>query len=221
MCNVVSLGTSTWGLWKCTKVVLPPSLSQAGHKQFLTNIAVVVTILNNVANIVNGVVQAISSDDKVKRRWYHISRHVTLPIAMVLETIVATVYWPLRLFALHLIMQDVAKGRAPIPWEVDVAIHLLPLVNQLYDHYFSGYGSKYRLSHKVSWLIITSLGLAYNRYLHYLIEPNGVQSYPYPFLNVDEPLRSIIFVTVTSISWLYYLMYQMFPPKAKSLRKKD
>ncbi|QLG74162.1 hypothetical protein HG535_0G00470 [Zygotorulaspora mrakii] len=221
LCNVVSVVTSSWGLFKCTKVVLPPSLSQAGHKQFLTNIAVAFTIVNNVANIANHLVQRLAKDAQLKRRWYNISRHVTLPIAMVLESIVATVYWPLRLFALQFIMQDVAKGRAPIPYKVDIAIHLLPLVFQLYDHYLSGYGSRFKLSYKHSWLIITSFGLFYNRYLHFLIVPNTIQSYPYPFLNVDEPLRSVIFVVVTSASCLFYALYQSFTPKAQPLTKRE
>lgn len=219
--NVVSLITSSFGLYQCSLIVLPPTLSQAGHKQFLTNLSVAATILNNVANIVNYFIQR----NKNAKSQYgsdsdFISRHVTLPLALVLESIVTTVYWPLRLFAMELIVQDApSRGASPIPLEVDLSIHLFPIVFLLCDHYLSGSGCKFQLSRLNSWLIITALGMGYNRFLNYLIDPTSIQKYPYPFLNVDEPLKSVIFVAVTSASWMYYLLYQSFPPIRRNYKQ--
>lgn len=216
--NVVSLITSSFGLHQCALIVLPPTLSQAGHKQFLTNLSVAATILNNVANIANYFIQRNkNTKTKYGSESDFISRHVTLPLALVLESIVATVYWPLRLFAMELIVQDApARGASPIPVKVDLSIHLFPIVFLLCDHYLSGSGCKFQLSRLHSWLVITALGLGYNRFLNHLIDPTSIQKYPYPFLNVDEPLKSVIFVAVTSVSWLYFLLYQSFPPIRRS-----
>lgn len=60
-------------------------------------------------------------------------------------------------------------------------------------------------------------------YLAFLIDAGQGQAYPYPFLDVNEPYKSIIFVVVATITWAYYVFYQKFPPKyiKKSAKKGD
>lgn len=211
--NIMCLMISSWGLYWATQLVLPASLKQAGHKQFLTNISVIATQINNVTNIINWFIQRSSTNNVLLTQSDFIARHITLPIALVLETVVPIVYWPLRLFAMNLIMQAIPEDApSPIPISVDLAIHLFPNIFLVSDHYLSGSGLKFKLSNTKAWVIVTALGMAYYKWLSLLIDPKKGQTYPYPFLDVEEPLKSIIFVVVTSFSWGFYTMYQNFPP---------
>lgn len=217
--NAVSAVVVSYGLYSCTSIKLPPSLEKAGHKQFLTNISAAVTVLNNVSNLANYALRRGGAPSGAVEFW---ARHVTLPIALAVESVVASVYWPLRLFAIHLIMVDAPRGdRSPIPLQVDLAIHLAPIVLLLSDHYLSGAGAKFRISKRYAWAIVMVLGFGYKSLLGRLIDPDAGQAFPYPFLNVAEPLRSIIFAIVTSISLLYYLAYQRIPPRSgpKSVKR--
>ncbi|CCK71790.1 uncharacterized protein KNAG_0H03760 [Huiozyma naganishii CBS 8797] len=222
--NVVSAIVCSWGLYHCSCVVLPASLKKAGHKQFLTNISVVVTVINNTANVINWFVQRCAGAEV--QQWKAVSalvsREITLPFALIMETIVPLVYWPLRLFALRLIAQDIPAGmRYPIPISVDLAIHFWPIVFLLGDHYLSGYGSKFKISNGKAWLVITGTGFAYYKFLAALIDVSTGQAYPYPFLNVNEPYRSIIFVFVSTIAWLIFIGYQArVPHQLQRLQKK-
>ncbi|SMN21047.1 similar to Saccharomyces cerevisiae YHR140W Putative integral membrane protein of unknown function [Maudiozyma saulgeensis] len=214
--NVLSLAVGCWGLSHATTLVLPPSLRDAGHKQFLTNISVVATLISNVCNISNYFIQRINLNINLLKFSNFISRHIVLPIALVLETVVPLVYWPLRLFAMKLIMQGVSSGKSPIPISVDLAIHFFPCVFLLCDHYLSGTGKKFIISNRKAWFLVTALGSGYYKYLALLIDPSIGQKYPYPFLDVAEPYKSIIFVCITSLAWSFYVSYQKFPPCTKS-----
>lgn len=202
--NLLVLAVVGQGLYRCSQIQLPPSLASAGHRQFLTNISAAVTLVNSLSNVFDFVVQSA-----VSRLW---ARHFTLPIALVLESVVASVYWPLRLFAMHLILQQPpVPGHSPIPLSVDLSIHLAPVVGLLIDHYWTGQGEKFRVSYKVAWLVVLVLGYGYKCWLELLIKPPA--AYPYPFLNVEEPKRTVIFCTVTSFSMVYYVLYQRHPPR--------
>ncbi|CAI4063956.1 hypothetical protein SKDZ_08G1870 [Saccharomyces kudriavzevii ZP591] len=213
--NTLCLLTSSWGFFRATSVILPPCLSKAGHKQFLTIISIIATIINNAINISNYFIQNNSgSSPQFKAKADFVSRHITLPVSLVLESIVTTVYWPLRLFFVSLIMHGVdSTAKAPFPITVDMAIHLYPILYLLADHYLSGSGLRFKLSNKVAWLIVTSLAFSYFQYLAFLIDAKRGQAYPYPFLDLEEPYKSIIFAVVSIVTWGYYVLYQNFPPK--------
>lgn len=147
-----------------------------------------------------------------------INRHVTLPLALVLESVVATVYWPLRLFAIGLILQG-AKRKSPVPLHIDVSIHLLPILYMLSDYYFTDASERFKIGLAQSWGIIAAVGLAYKSYLSALIDTSTGQKYPYPFLDVPEPYKSVIFVVVTSFGWLFYVAYRALPPRHKVSKK--
>lgn len=215
--NTGCLAVSSWGLFHATRITLPPSLKDAGHKQFLTNISVVLTIINNLCNIVNWFFQRCDLNVNLLEFFNFISRDITLPVALVMESIVPVVYWPLRLFALKLIMQGIGSSKSPIPISVDLSIHLFPSIFLLGDHYLSGSGLKFKISNVKAWFIVTILGIGYYQYLSLLIDPTSGQHYPYPFLDVDEPYKSVIFVLVTSITWCFYTFYQNFPPSFKAI----
>lgn len=212
--NTLCLLTSTWGALKATSVILPPSLSEAGHKQFLTVISIIATIFNNATNIINYFIQNKSrASPDFKEKSDFVSRHITLPVSLVMESIVATIYWPLRLFFVSLILHGVdSNAKTPLPVTVDMAIHLYPILYLLADHYLSGSGSKFKLSEYTAWFIVTSVAFSYFQYLAFLINPKKGQAYPYPFLNVKEPYKSVIFIAVSTVTWGYYVLYQKYPP---------
>ena len=198
--NTLSLFTSVWGLIGATAVHLPPSLAGAGHRQFLTILAVCVTIGNNVINV------AAQLRPGPQLSFY--SRQLTLPVALVLETVVAVVYWPLRLFALPLIMHNVNDGsRMPLRVSVDCAVHLLPLVYLAVD-YLVVERKPFEMSYKKAWVIVTVLGLGYKRYLSVVVDSAAGAVYPYPFLDVQEPYQSAIFVIVTTFAWAVFCSYR-------------
>ncbi|CAL9735179.1 hypothetical protein MOSE0_G08768 [Monosporozyma servazzii] len=226
--NLASLIICSRGLYKCSQIILPAGLKDAGHKQFLTNISVVATLISNVFNISNWAVQRFNcskqSEDKSccnASSLHYVSRHLILPIALILETIVPLVYWPLRLFAQNLIMQDIPKD-APNPLSIstDISIHLFPFIFLFSDHYLSGSGSKFDISNTRAWCLVATLGIAYFQYLAILIDPTKGQIYPYPFLNVEEPFKSVIFVVVSTAAWFFYVIYQKFPPHTHEKKSK-
>ncbi|EDO16392.1 hypothetical protein Kpol_1051p43 [Vanderwaltozyma polyspora DSM 70294] len=221
--NNLSILIVGWGLNQGTQIKLPASLRDAGHKQFLTNISVIATLICSIVNATNYFVQRDIEvfSNHFKQKFNHFSRHVFLPIALVMETLVPVVYWPLRLFARHLIMQDVPDNiRNPIPISVDLAIHLFPTIFLFSDHYFTGYGSRFEITNQRAWLMVTVLGVGYNRWLYYLIDLSKGQAFPYPFLGVAEPYRSLTFLSLTSFTWVLFWMYQKFPPKTTTPKQK-
>ncbi|CCH58937.1 hypothetical protein TBLA_0B00940 [Henningerozyma blattae CBS 6284] len=219
--NVISLISASYGLNRASALPLPPTLAKAGDKQFLTNISVIATILSNIAGICNYFIQRRQHKDyKIgypcdgKKRANFVSRHLLLPLALVLETIVPLVYWPLRLFFINLIMQGADEvDHYPIPVLVDVAIHLFPFIALFADHYLSGSDNKFILSNSVALVVVTTLGIAYNRWLAFIIDFEAGQKNPYPFLDVREPFRSVIFACVTTVAWGCYALYQKYPPR--------
>lgn len=207
--NLAALAVVGHGLYRCAQISLPGNLAAAGHRQFLTNISAAVTLVNAASNVYDYAAQRPGS-----RLW---ARHCTLPLALVLESVVASVYWPLRLFAMHLIVQQPpAPGRSPIPLSVDLSIHLAPVLLLLADHYLAGCGARFRAPPAVAWGVVLVLGFAYKRWLEWLVVPPA--KYPYPFLDVPEPRRTVIFGAVTSVSMLFYALYQRFPPRGRAGR---
>lgn len=221
--NVACLATSSYGLLKCTSLPLPPTLAKAGHKQFFTNISLAVTLINNVANILNFLIQKCVGIDKSRKDKplvanvsELISRHVTLPLALVLETIVPLVYWPLRIFLVSMIMtvEDGDPSKPLIPLSIDLSIHFFPFVFLITDHYYSGSGLKFKLSNTVVWFVVVAIAVGYYKYLNALIDTTTGQAYPYPFLNVPQPYQTIIFIVTGCVAWWFYTVYQRFPPKS-------
>lgn len=204
--NLLALVVVGQGLYRCVQIPLPPSLAGAGHRQFLTNLSAGATLVNSVSNVVDYFAQS-----RVSRLW---ARHFTLPLALVLESVVASVYWPLRLFAVGLIMhQPPEPGRVPFPMSVDLSIHLAPVMLLLVDHYLTGRGERFRAPYRIAWVVVLALGYGYKCWLEWLLDETA--AYPYPFLNVPEPRRTIVFCAVTSFSMVYYVLYQRHPPRAR------
>ncbi|CDO93631.1 unnamed protein product [Kluyveromyces dobzhanskii CBS 2104] len=211
--NFLSVATTLRGVIECSKIILPSNLAGAGHKQFLTNIAAAFTVFHSSLNVVN----QLAGGNGSLQFW---SREFTLPVAMCLETIVCVIYWPLRIFFIPLIMHGVNDpNRSPLPLNVDISVHLLPIIYLSLD-YFLLKKNPFQIA---SWKVFTTLpllGLAYRIYLDNIIGPHA--SYPYPFLDVAEPYKSVIFVTVSlSAGWIYILYQKIHRNPSHVGLKKD
>ncbi|AGO13186.1 AaceriAFR036Cp [[Ashbya] aceris (nom. inval.)] len=199
--NSASLVLTSWGVSNAVKLTLPPNLQLAGQKQFLTILGASLTIVTNVI----GIGYSLLGGDGGLR---FVSREVFLPAAIVLESVVATVYWPLRIFFVNMIYHGLEEGASPeITLPVDLCIHLVPVTGLLLD-YFLTKPEPFQMGRLQFWVLVTALGVGYNRWLSYIIRTDLNQSYPYPFLDVVEPYRTLIFGVITTIAWGFYVLYQ-------------
>ena len=196
--NALLLVTGTYGLYKCTMVHLPPTLNSAGHKQFLTNISLAISLVYNLLTLLT-------------RGHSRVVEEYVFPVSLILETVVALVYWPLKIFFVHLIYQQSAnplkKRGTVLPLHVDMCLHLFPSVGLLFQYLFLR-RSSFSLSKRKVFLVCILLGTVYKWYLQILVKPELGAKYPYPFLDISEPWKSIVMYTVTLIAWGCYVGLQ-------------
>lgn len=210
--------TGIYGLYVCTSILLPPKLATAGHKQFLTNISLFVAIIQEVSTVA-GILT------KRNKTITLISEEVLLPVALVLEAVVTSIYWPLRLFFVHLIFQKnpnyASKGRQEyLPLNVDLCLHLLPFLGMA-TNFFKFKQGKFKINdNKVILSICSLLGISYIFWLKYLIPADG--KYPYPFLDIAEPWKTIAMLVVTNIAFGYFKLIQWLKsePEDEAEKKK-
>ncbi|ODV97153.1 hypothetical protein PACTADRAFT_1732 [Pachysolen tannophilus NRRL Y-2460] len=170
---------------------LPTVLAKAGRFQFLTNLALICSIIVFIINII-----AYITNSKI---LYQL-QNVTHSIALTMEMVVSIVYWPTRILYIDLI----AETRViQIPLYLDISIHLLPVIFLIIDYYC--FMPKWILNYKQSYLICSLLGSAYWVFLHSVID-QSTSRFPYPFLNVPFKNRLIIFIVVVQIAFLCFVI---------------
>lgn len=193
------------------ELVLPDFLAQAGHYQFLTNIALCLSTLYFAVNFL----YHYTTWPVIGRVKVYLSA-VCLP----LNFVVSIVYWGLRLLVPALIMTE----KETIPLLLDIKIHVLPLLATATDYF--AYMDRWDLSYATGYLFVSIFSGLYWFWLEYLIQDGA--SYPYPFLNVERNLRILIFMVVSFIAFgafcLGKLLHPQFIPeleKAEEDFKKD
>jgi hypothetical protein len=194
--NSFALALATWGLVGIFQRDLPEQLAQAGHWQFLTNLSLIVTITAIVSNYL---VMLSDSNGLSKLNI------VLNASALVLETLVALIYWVLKLFFIKLIVPHNVPVENFIPLPLDLTIHLFP-VTYLSNDYYLNRTDSFRLPLLFVIAIVSSLTTAYWYILEALIEPPA--HYPYPFLNVETEERAKIFVVVAILGLVFYQVYE-------------
>lgn len=182
----------SWGLKSIFALPLPDELRAAGHSQFLTNLSLMVTLLHLSASLVLG----------------RPNNYLFL-VSLILETIVASIYWVLKIVAANLILPEDAF----IPLRIDLTIHLFPIVWLLMDLLLNQ-TQPIRVRKPVAAGLCFVLTLAYYIHLKLLIKPPAV--YPYPFLNISPAATNAIFAAVGLVAFGIYLLYaQVHAPPAK------
>lgn len=125
------------------------------------------------------------------------------PIALALESVVTTVYWPLRLFFLPLLVKD--PTRKMIPMHVDVCVHLVPVVFLLADYLV--FMPRWEVTTLNAFGACSILTTAYWWWLKHVIDFEKGAEYPYNFLNGDsEAMRIVIFAAVSLVGFSLFLI---------------
>lgn len=186
--NVVTLAVGVWAVRYMLTLVLPELLEAGGHAQFLTNILLVVLMVVWLLGIVAHVSQ--------NQRVFELKNHLHA-IALTMESVVSGVYWPLRLFFLHQILE---RGVAP-PVDLDLAIHLMPVVLLVAEYWLL----------MPEWTLgdFEALGLCVGMLVLYWVWLERVLQllrYPYPFLNVPAQQRFVTYVMVCMYAYGNFLV---------------
>ncbi|EGW31899.1 uncharacterized protein SPAPADRAFT_60992 [Spathaspora passalidarum NRRL Y-27907] len=190
----ISLAIGFYGIYtNIMTVELPEYLAGAGHWQFLTNLSLVYSLvvfgLGFVAHIThNNILFGIKNN-------IH-------PIGLALETIVAVIYWPLRLFFMNLLTS--APENFCISLSTDLAIHLMPVVSLLIDYLV--FMPKWTIKTSSALGLLVFLTSVYWCLLKSLIDIEKGAKYPYAFLDVESEVeRAAIFGVVTLVAFLQFL----------------
>lgn len=191
---------------------------QAGHKQFLTNISLFICIVQEITtfiscNYFNG------KNEKVK----FVAEEILLPIALVLETVVTSVYWPLKIFFTELIYQKNPnytdkKRNEYLPLHIDMCLHLFPLIGMLINFFYFKKGKFVIKKNTIVLSVCYAFGLAYIYWLKMLIPADG--KYPYPFLDISEPYKTLVMLAITNIGFGFLKLLQWFKKDAPIKKNK-
>lgn len=176
------------------KTKLPPHLEGGGHFQFLTNLSLIFSL------VVFGLGALAHLSKSVPLYNLKNSLH---PIALVLETIVTSVYWPLRLFFIQHLVKD--PNREFIPVFIDLCLHLMPVTALLIDYFV--FMPRWTITTRNALSSIFVLTSLYWLLLKKLIDFENGGEYPYAFLNVkDDHTRAVIFAIVGSLGFVFFLI---------------
>lgn len=189
-----SVCVGVYGMISVTELALPTHLAAGGPWQFLTNLSLAYSL---VVFCVGFVAHLTKSE-----RLYAVKNYLH-PIGLALETIVAGIYWPLRLFFLHLLTKNPREFNLPL--RVDLSIHLMPVVSLLIDYLI--FMPKWSLSAVGAFFNCSILTTGYWFLLKRLVDIENGGEYPYVFLNVEnERLRMMIFSTVGIVAFVQFLL---------------
>ncbi|KAL7666339.1 FAR-17a/AIG1-like protein [[Candida] zeylanoides] len=178
---------------------LPAHLSGAGNWQFLTNLSLVYAML---VFAVGALAHFCRS-----QRLFRLKNNLH-PIALALETVVAGVYWPLRLFFLHLLVKDPAQFALPIL--ADLAIHLMPVVSLMIDYF--AFMPRWTMGKSSAFGTCALLTTAYWFWLHHIIDFENGGDFPYAFLSVPNVYHRMVIFSLVGLSGFsqYLLMSNVY-----------
>lgn len=207
--DFVSVCIGTYGIIKVTNLQLPAHLEAGGPWQFLTNLSLAYSLVVFIVGFLAHLIKC--------KRLYAVKNYLH-PIALALETIVAGIYWPLRLFFLHLLAKDPSKFNLPL--RVDLSIHLMPVVSLLIDYLV--FMPKWTLSAVGAFFNCFILTTGYWFLLKSLVDFDNGGEYPYVFLNVEnERLRMTIFSTVGIVAFVQFLVMRALYDRLLTAAKEE
>lgn len=189
---VISSSTAFYSLYD---LELSPGLKDAGHYQFLTNIALCLSTFYFSINFIYHFFKLKS----ITNLKIYLSA-----ICFSLNFIVSLVYWSLKIFVPELIL---SKDDS-FPFSLDIKIHLLPLISTSLDYLL--FMNRWNIPYLTGYSIVTFLTVLYWYWLEYLMTENSV--YPYPFLNVETNLRIVIFAIVSLLAFVSFSVGKLIHP---------
>jgi len=203
--NLFGLTICSTALYAVFKLPLPKELESGGHFQFLTNLSLLFTIFTIISNILTIAIPSAFVN--------YVNIYMNA-ISIILETLVALIYWSLKIFFIHLIVPQSVERKNLIPIHIDMGIHLFPISFLSIDYYLIKY-QNFNIPSIVVLLIVTGLTSAYWFLLEALIVPPA--SYPYPFLNVGAQERLVIFAFVALAGFVFYYVSNSIHKPIQSL----
>ena len=191
--DVVSVDVGLYGVVNVLKLELSEDLQNAGHFQFLTNLSLIYTVGVFIIGLVGHLTRSSFLFD-LKNNLH--------PVALALESIVAIVYWPLRLFWLELLTKN--PENFSLALSVDLSIHLMPVVSLLIDYLV--FMPRWTIRNNTALGLITFLTTAYWFLLKYLVDTENGGRYPYAFMDMEsDGLRMVVFGVVGVVAFLQFL----------------
>lgn len=192
--NAVSLAIGFYGMYhNILHTELPAHLAKGGHWQFLTNLSLVYSMVVFAVGFVAHLTKSPA--------LFHLKNTIH-PIGLALETIVAGIYWPLRLFFLHLLLKDVSKFKLPL--STDLCIHLMPVVSLLIDYLV--FMPKWTIRNETALILVIFLTTGYWALLRRLVDIESGAQYPYAFLDVgSEEKRALVFAVVGAVAFSQFI----------------
>lgn len=205
--DIISLGLGINGMVAVANLPLPPHLQAAGPWQFLTNLSL---MLSNIVFALGVIAHATKSSTIFQ--W----KNRLGPFGLIMEMIVFMVYWPLRLFFLHLLVKNIDDFRATL--FIDLSIHLMPVVLLLVD--FMWFLPTCTITNSQALAICLVATGGYWLWLHRIVDLENGAEFPYNFLNVDSTVvRGVIFTFVGLVAFLNFVLIQMVYRSVVSERK--
>lgn len=165
--RVLGLAIMVNGFKRSISLELPPHLKHAGQLQFLTNDALLLSIIFGSLSLILDIFGFKSSR---KMSIFHTA-------VFNVEFLVTVSYWTLMLVSPNLLNQDAFD----VSFSLDFAIHITPYVFLLIEYY----RKKVNVGAKESFLGTTGIFVSYWAYVEVLMygKDSTIYKYPYPFLN--------------------------------------
>lgn len=193
--SLVFLVSSTTAFYELESLDLPDFLADAGHYQFLTNIALCISTFYFLINFIYHTFKLSS---------LHVAKEYLSALCVSLNFVVSFVYWGLKIFVPELIL---AK-ESTFPFSLDVKIHIFPLLFSIVDYFTCM--DRWKVPYLTGYAIVATFSSLYWFWLEYLITESA--SYPYPFLNVERNLRIVIFIIVSFIAFSAFCLGKLIHP---------
>ncbi|ABN67301.2 conserved hypothetical membrane protein [Scheffersomyces stipitis CBS 6054] len=193
--DLVSLVIGLYGMQtNILTIELPDHLAEAGHWQFLTNLSLVYSLFVFLIGFVAHLTKSELLFD---------FKNNIHPMGLALESIVTMIYWPLRLFFLHLLVGEPSKFKLPL--STDLSIHLMPVVSLLIDYFV--FMPRWTIKTTTALGLVLSLTSGYWFLLKNLIDVTKGARYPYAFLDVDsDEKRMVVFAMVALVAFAQFLI---------------
>ncbi|ORX39694.1 FAR-17a/AIG1-like protein [Kockovaella imperatae] len=173
-----------------------------GFLQYLTIVGLFISITAMLLSSMKDLVPSL-------RKLHRIKRGLLL-FALPVEIVIASIYWPLAIFAPSLMFpkspEDVSSpvpSSVPatdllfkIPLNMDLSMHALPAFALLFDFFFLEKKYTPPASTIGAPLLALTFGTLYGVWVEHCATING--KFPYPFLNVMDFIpRVILYITAT------------------------
>ncbi|RCK65065.1 hypothetical protein Cantr_00992 [Candida viswanathii] len=191
--DALSVLAGLYGMTNVFVLELSEDLQGGGHYQFLTNLSLIYSVVVFTIGLM-----AHATKSQV---LFELKNNLH-PIGLALESIVAIVYWPLRLFWLELLTKT--PENFALSLSVDLCIHLMPVVSLLVDYLV--FMPRWTIKTNTALGLITLLTTGYWFLLKYLVDTENGARYPYAFMDMEsDGLRMVVFGVVGTVAFVQFL----------------